>query len=113
MFQGVCVVHNTMQTVCLAFIRGAYLMVSMSSRTVLTPRLGVAASVQATELGFATALSVLSRFKELMAQEGCSVDTLRMLRDAPYAAVQLEWGHTSTLEPLRQSTMRVFALLHD
>jgi hypothetical protein len=56
---------------------------------------------------------VLSRFKELMAQEGCSVDTLRMLRDAPYAAVQLEWGHTSTLEPLRQSTMRVFALLHD
>jgi hypothetical protein len=106
-------VQNNMQTVCLAFIGGAYFMVSMQSRNVFSPRLGVAASVQATELGFATALSVLSRFKELMALEGYSVDTLRMLCDAPYASQQLEWGHTTTVEPLRQSTMRVFALLHD
>ncbi len=88
-------------------------MVLMQSRNSFAPRLGAAASVQATELGFASALSVLSRFKELMAPEGYSVDTLRMLRDAPYAAQQLEWGHTSTAEPLRLSAMRVFALLHD
>ncbi len=88
-------------------------MVTMQSPTLFAQQLGATASLQVSALGFASALSLLSRFKELMALEGYSVDTLRMLCDPLYAADQLEWGHTSTAEPLRQSAMRVFALLHD
>lgn len=87
-------------------------MVTMQSRALVALHYGVAASARASALGFASALSLLSHFKELMALEGYSVDTLRMLCDPAYAADQLEWGHTSTAEPLRSCAMRVFALLH-
>jgi hypothetical protein len=76
-------------------------------------RHGVAASMDPIELGFASALSTLSRFKELMAAEGHDIDLARMRRDSAYAFAQLALGHTSTSEALRHSAMRVFALFHE
>jgi hypothetical protein len=78
-----------------------------------TARAGVAASCEATELGFASTLVLLSRFKQLMATEGLAVDTQRMLSHSSYAFEQLALGHTSTHQPLRQCAMRVFALFHE
>jgi hypothetical protein len=72
---------------------------------------GVAASLQATELGFASTLMLLSRFKDLMATDGVAVNTLEMLANNAYAFEQLALAHTSTSEQLRHCAMRVFALL--
>jgi hypothetical protein len=76
-------------------------------------RRGVAASIDPAELGFASALSTLSRFKELMATEGHAIDLALMRSDSAYALEQLALGHTSTSEALRHSAMRVFALFHE
>jgi hypothetical protein len=73
---------------------------------------GVPAQLEATELGFASALAVLSRFKELMELEGIAVDTHRMVGDSGYAFEQLALGHTSDSERMRQCAMRLFALFH-
>ena len=70
------------------------------------------ASLNVQSLGFASALALLSRFKQLMAHDGTSVDTQRMLARSDYALEQLALGHTSTSEPLRQCAVRVFALFH-
>jgi hypothetical protein len=87
-------------------------MVTMSQKLVSAPRAGVAASVQTTELGYASTLVLLSQFKHLMAYDDAPVDTQRMLADSPYALAQLAQAHTSTSESLRQCAMRVFALFH-
>jgi hypothetical protein len=87
-------------------------MVTMSQQVVSAPRAGVAASVHTTELGYASALVLLSHFKHLMAYDGAVVDTQHMLADSAYALAQLAQAHTSTSEPLRHCAMRVFALLH-
>jgi hypothetical protein len=73
---------------------------------------GVPPHMEATALGFASALAVLSRFKELMALEGVAVDTHRMVGDSAYAFDQLALGHTSDSERMRQCAMRLFALFH-
>ena len=73
---------------------------------------GVPAHMEATALGFASALAVLSRFKELMAAEGVAVDTHRMVGDSAYAFEQLALGHTSDSERMRHCAMRLFALFH-
>jgi hypothetical protein len=78
-----------------------------------TTRAGVAASCETTELGFASALALLSRFKQLMAKDNMAVDSQRMLRDSAYALEQLALGHTSTDAPLRLCAMQVFALFHE
>lgn len=87
-------------------------MVTMSQKLVCTPSAGVAASVQTTELGYASTLVLLSHFKHLMAYDGAQVDTQHMLSDSHYAFAQLALAHTSTSESLRQCAMRVFALFH-
>ena len=87
-------------------------MVAMSFAVLDTQRAGVPASVRQGDLGFASALVLLSQFKHLMAYEGMEANTQRMLTDSHYALDQLAQGHTSTSEPLRQSAMRVFALFH-
>jgi hypothetical protein len=97
-------------------------MVTMSQTTGYGPRAGaaisyasnagVAPSVRSSELGFASTLVLLSQFKHLMAYDGASVDTQRMLADSHYAFEQLALAHTSTSEPLRQCAMRVFAVFH-
>jgi hypothetical protein len=87
-------------------------MVTMSQKSVPALRAGVAASVQTNELGYASALVLLSHFKHLMAYDGAPVDTQRMLADKPYALAQLALAHTSTSESLRHCAMRVFALFH-
>ncbi len=87
-------------------------MVTMSQQTVCAPRAGMAASVQTSELGYASTLVLLSHFKHLMACDGAPVDTQRMLADTPYAFAQLACAHTSTSQSLRQCAMRVFALFH-
>ncbi len=71
---------------------------------------GVAASLDPMELGFASGLASLSRFRALMQEDGQSVDTQRMLSDSRYAFEQLAMAHTSTYENLRQCAMQVFAL---
>lgn len=87
-------------------------MVTISQKFTVTPVTGASASVQAHQLGFASALALLSRFKQLMAAEGHTVDSRLMLSYSSYATEQLALGHTSTTEPLRLCAMRVFALLH-
>jgi hypothetical protein len=71
---------------------------------------GVAASLDPMELGFASGLALLSRFRSLMQCDGQAVDTQHMLSDSRYAFEQLALAHTSTHEPLRQCAMQVFAL---
>jgi hypothetical protein len=71
---------------------------------------GVAASLDPMELGFASGLALLSRFRALMQEEGQTVDTQRMLSDSRYAFEQLALAHTSTYEHLRLCAMQVFAL---
>jgi hypothetical protein len=87
-------------------------MVTISQKFTVTPVTGASANVQAHQLGFASALALLSRFKQLMAAEGHTVDSRLMLSYSSYATEQLALGHTSTTEPLRLCAMRVFALLH-
>ena len=87
-------------------------MVTISQKFTVTPVAGAPASVQAHQLGFASALALLSRFKQLMVAEGHAVDSRLMLSHGSYATEQLALGHTSTSEPLRLCAMRVFALLH-
>ncbi len=87
-------------------------MVTISQKFTVTPGSGASASAQAHTLGFASALALLSRFKQLMAAEGHVVDSRLMLSHTSYATEQLALGHTSTTEPLRLCAMRVFALLH-
>jgi hypothetical protein len=87
-------------------------MVTMSQKLVSAPRAGEAASVQTTELGYASTLVLLSHFKHLMAYDGVQVDTQHMLSDSQYAFAQLALAHTSTSESLRHCAMRVFALFH-
>jgi hypothetical protein len=76
-------------------------------------RAGVAASCETSELGFASTLALLSRFKQLMAKDNMAVDSQRMLKDSCYALEQLALGHTSTDAPLRLCAMQVFALFHE
>jgi hypothetical protein len=71
-----------------------------------------AASLQAAHLGFASALALLSQFKQRMAQDGLEVDTQRMRADSAYALDQLALAHTSSNPSLRACAMRVFALFH-
>jgi hypothetical protein len=71
---------------------------------------GVAASLEPTELGFASALALLSRFSQLMQEDGQAVNTQRMLSDSHYAFEQLAMAHTSTYANLRLCAMQVFAL---
>jgi hypothetical protein len=87
-------------------------MVTISQKFTATPVSGASASVQPHTLGFASALALLSRFKQLMAAEGHTVDSRLMLSRGSYASEQLALGHTSTTEALRLCAMRVFALLH-
>jgi hypothetical protein len=87
-------------------------MATMSQKLASAPSAGVAASVHTSELGYASTLVLLLRFKHLMAYDGAPVDTQRMLADSPYALAQLALAHTSTSESLRQCAMRVFALFH-
>ncbi len=87
-------------------------MVTISQKSTMASVVGASASVQAHQLGFASALALLSRFKQLMAAEGHVVDSRLMLSHGSYATEQLALGHTSTTEPLRLCAMRVFALLH-
>jgi hypothetical protein len=71
---------------------------------------GVAASLDPMELGFASGLALLSRFRWLMQVDGQTVDTQRMLADSRYAFEQLALAHTSTYEHLRLCAMQVFEL---
>jgi glutaminase len=74
---------------------------------------GVSASLIPTELGYASGLAMLSRFSQLMNEDGLSVDTRRMQSDSAYAFEQLALAHTSTYERLRHCAMQVFALFHE
>jgi hypothetical protein len=78
-----------------------------------TAAAGVSASLMPTELGYASGLALLSRFSQLMNEDGSSVDTRRMQRDSQYAFEQLALAHTSTYESLRHCAMQVFALFHE
>jgi hypothetical protein len=74
---------------------------------------GLPPSLTVNELGFASGWALLSRFKQLMAQDGQATDIARMLANHDYAFDRLVLAHTSTQEPLRQCAMQVFALFHD
>ncbi len=74
---------------------------------------GVSASLVPTELGYASGLALLSRFSQLMTQDGQAVDTRRMQSDSSYAFEQLALAHTSQYERLRHCAMQVFALFHE
>ncbi len=87
-------------------------MVSFIHNVSALPVAGATAHTSPTDLGFASTLAMLSQFKQHMALQNISVDTLLMLRDTHYATEQLALAHTTTSEPLRQCAMRVFALLH-
>lgn len=78
-----------------------------------TAAAGVSASLMPTELGYASALALLSKFSQLMAHDGLAIDTLRMQTDAAYAFEQLALAHTSTYAALRECAMRVFALFQE
>ncbi len=78
-----------------------------------TTAASVSASLMPTELGYASGLALLSRFSQLMVQEGLTVDTRRMQTDAVYAFEQLALAHTSTYAVLRECAMRVFALFQE
>ncbi len=78
-----------------------------------TAAAGVSASLVPTELGYASGLALLSRFSQLMTQDGQAVDTRRMQSDSSYAFEQLALAHTSQYERLRQCAMQVFALFHE
>ena len=78
-----------------------------------TQAAGVSASLMPTELGYASALALLSKFSHLMAHDGLAVDTRRMQIDAAYAFEQLALAHTSTYEALRLCAMQVFALFQE
>jgi hypothetical protein len=85
-------------------------MVLISKSIISSCSMGVPANVSTAHLGFSSALMLLSQFKELMANDGATVDTLHMLADSTYAFEQLAQAHTSTSESLRHCAMRVFAL---
>ena len=74
---------------------------------------GCSASLMPTELGYASALALLSKFSQLMAHDGMIVDTRRMQTDAAYAFEQLALAHTSTYTALRECAMRVFGLFQE
>lgn len=78
-----------------------------------TAAAGVSASLMPTELGYASALALLSKFSQLMAHDGLAIDTRRMQTDAAYAFEQLALAHTSTYAALRECAMRVFALFQE
>jgi hypothetical protein len=95
------------------FITGAFAMLTQSYyKSPAHARSGVAPSLQATDLGFASALALLSQFKQHMAADGVAVNTQRMRSDSAYACAQLALAHTSNSAPLRQCAMRAFALFH-
>ncbi|NJS37614.1 MAG: hypothetical protein HC765_16365 [Brachymonas sp.] len=71
---------------------------------------GVEASLDPLELGFASGLALLSRFRTLMQEDAQTVDTQRMLNDSRYAFEQLALAHTSTYTELRLCVLKVFAL---
>jgi hypothetical protein len=83
------------------------------SRKANTAAAGVSASLIPSELGYASGLALLSRFSQLMTQDGQSVDTRRMQTDSKYAFEQLALAHTSTYTSLRHCAMQVFALFHE
>ena len=83
------------------------------TRKANTAAAGVSASLIPTELGYASGLALLSRFSQLMNEDGLSVDTRRMQSDSAYAFEQLALAHTSTYERLRHCAMQVFALFHE
>jgi hypothetical protein len=58
-----------------------------------TLRAGVNASLVPTELGYASGLALLSRFAQLMMQDGLTTDTRRMQSDSAYAFEQLALAH--------------------
>lgn len=74
---------------------------------------GVAPSIVPSELGFASGLALLSRFKQLMADDDLDADIHRMIADHNYAFERLILAHTSTYESLRLCAMQVFALFHE
>ncbi len=78
-----------------------------------TAAAGVSASLMPTVLGYASGLALLSKFSQLMAHDGLSLDTRRMQTDAVYAFEQLALAHTSTSADLRECAMRVFALFQE
>lgn len=78
-----------------------------------TAAAGVSASLVPSELGYASGLALLSRFSQLMTEDGMPVDTRRMQSDSVYAFEQLALAHTSTYESLRHCAMQLFALFHD
>ena len=78
-----------------------------------TATAGVSASLMPTELGYASALALLSKFSQLMAHDDLAVDTRRMQTDAAYAFEQLALAHTSTYTALRECAMQVFALFQE
>jgi hypothetical protein len=84
-----------------------------TSPTVNMAAAGVSASLVPTELGYASGLAMLSRFSQLMADDGLAVDTRRMQTDAVYAFEKLAQAHTSTYDALRECAMRVFALFQE
>ncbi|TAG24952.1 MAG: hypothetical protein EAZ37_14560 [Burkholderiales bacterium] len=90
-------------------------MTTATSKTLLADirAAGVSASLSPTELGYASGLALLSRFSQLMAQDGLTVDTRRMQTDAIYAFELLALAHTSTVQALRECAIRVFALFQE
>jgi hypothetical protein len=73
---------------------------------------GMRVQLQATALGYASALLVVSTFKQRMAAHGWAVDAPRLLQDSAYVAEQVALGHTSACAKLRAAALRVFALHH-
>jgi hypothetical protein len=84
-----------------------------SIRKANTAAAGVGASLIPTELGYASGLALLSRFSQLMTQDGLTVDSRRMQSDSTYAFERLALAHTSNYESLRRCAMQVFALFHE
>lgn len=78
-----------------------------------TAKAVVCASLVPNDLGYANSLALLSRFSQLMQQEGQAVDTRRMQTDSAYAFEQLALAHTSKHDGQRYCAMQVFALFHE
>jgi hypothetical protein len=78
-----------------------------------TAAAGVRASLIPTELGYASGLALLSRFSQLMANDGQTTDIRRMQSNSTYAFEQLALAHTSQHESLRLCAMQVFSLFHE
>jgi hypothetical protein len=88
-------------------------MIATMSRPLTGNASGVSASLIPCELGYASGLALLSRFSQLMQEDGLLADTRRMQSDSAYAFEQLALAHTSTYASLRHCAMQVFALFHE